>query len=134
MPRLIRAWAGLSPAGDAQIHQTRVGGTTVVRPQTEALGDAGPESFDQDVGAVDEASDSRNVSGVLQIRLDYLTASIFRARRCRRLAGTLDPYNVGAEVGQHRRGMRTGSHPTEFDHTVARQGGCRYHTHTVASF
>ena len=48
---VARERAVLAPTGHARVHEPRVAGPARVGPDAEALGDAGPESFEQHVGA-----------------------------------------------------------------------------------
>jgi hypothetical protein len=43
----------LTPAGHPAVGEARVRGEAVIRPEPKALGDAGPEAFDQRVCAAD---------------------------------------------------------------------------------
>ena len=46
-------WPMLTPAGHAAIDQARVDGVTDIGANTHALGHAGTQAFDQDVGSCD---------------------------------------------------------------------------------
>jgi hypothetical protein len=54
-PGGLRSRPGLAPAGHAAVDEGRPAREARVRPDAEALGNAGPEALDERVGALDEA-------------------------------------------------------------------------------
>ena len=123
-----RVRAFLAPAGHPPEHQPRVAQQALVRPDAEALHHARTEALDQRVGALDEVEERRGAVGVLQIDGDVAPAAQ-RDVAVRRFGGwpahrlgPFDPDHVGAHVGQHHRGERSGADPGNLDDAISGQG------------
>ena len=114
----LREWTFLPPAGHPAVDQARVVRQCDVRAQSQALGDAGAEAFDEHVCPLDEAEDEFDVGGVFEIRFHDAAAAVGLVAGlpgCREQAGALYADHVGAEVGEQRRSVRAGTDAGEFD-------------------
>ena len=64
------------PSRDTTVDEPRVPGRARLRAESEALGDAGPESLDEGVGALDETEYRLDAVGVLEIDGDARPAAV----------------------------------------------------------
>ena len=102
------SWPFLAPAGHAAVNESWITSQRVLGSEAETLGDAGPESLDENIGALDEPEHLLDVRRVLQVGLDDGAAAQLLVVR-RDLTGTLNADHIGAEIGQQKRCVRTGS-------------------------
>ena len=114
----------LAPSGHPGVDKAGVACGDGVGPEPEALHDAGPEALDQHVGALEQAHHRLDVTRVLEVRLDDRAAALLRVGDPPLLgqqAGPLDADDVGTEVGEQQRGVRTGADTGELDDTDTRE-------------
>jgi alpha-L-fucosidase 2 len=110
--------AVLAPAGHPGVHQAGVTGHARLGPDTEPLGDAGPEALDQDVGCLRQPEYHVDRAGVLEIQCDRAPAAVEDPVRYPRPVAR-DPvhaYHVRAEIGEQHAGVRHRSDPGQLDH------------------
>ncbi len=106
VPRSLRQRARLSPARHAAVDQLRIARQADIRPEAEALHDAGAHAFDQCVGAVDQAQHGIDSPRIFQVQRQRTFATIedgilAHVERVAGLAaGPLDHDDVGPHVGQ----------------------------------
>ena len=96
--------------------------------ETEAGHHAGAVVLDDDVAALGELGRQRRPGGVGEIDADVALAGVLldevggqavdlrRGEAGQVAVGRLDLDDVGAEVAEHPRGVRTGQHPREVEH------------------
>ena len=108
----------LAPAGHPAVYQPGIARETRLRPEAEPLEHAGPEAFDQHVGALQQLEHDLDRRGVLQIQGDRAPVAQQRIGR-RRLVlprrGALDAHDLRAEVGEHHRAERRGPDRSDLD-------------------
>ncbi len=96
-----------------------------VRAESQALGHAGPEALDQDVGPLDELEHDLDGAGVLEVERNGWTAAAEHVLGGRHhQTGTtrsIDADDVGTEVGQQHAGERAGTDSDELDDAYALQ-------------
>ena len=108
----------LAPARHAPVDELRIARETDFRPDTEALGHAGPEAFDQRIRAVNEPQQRRNARRTLQVERDRPSVAQQGVDRIgfpgwRR--GTVDADDRRTHVGKHHGAERRWTQPREFD-------------------
>ena len=113
--RAQHAFPGLHPgpgiigkkARQRKIDEARVARRHFARAETETIHDAGPEVFDHDIGAVDQAPRDLEIGLRLEVERDAALVAVPRGVRRRietRAARRIDADHVGAEIAeQHRR-------------------------------
>ncbi len=113
----------LAPAGHAAVDDARVALEDHIRPEAEPFGDAGTEALDEDVGALEQGQDLLDVGGILEVGLDDATVALNRIALSllRDLAGALHDDDIGAEIGEQRRGVRAGTETLELDDADTRE-------------
>ena len=121
VPRPLREWAVLPPAGHPRVDQTRVAREQVVRSDAEALGDAGPERLHEHVGSIGQTPYDVRAAGRLEVDGDRAAAPgkdvlAVRHEGQPRPAGTVDADHLGAEVGEHHAAERCRADPCDLDH------------------
>ena len=87
--------AGLAPAGHATVDQARIARQTFVRPEAEALHDAGAEALDQHVSAFNQFENEGLCLQVLEVNIP-LTKIFFQ---CRLLLGVLQGEDAFLVIG-----------------------------------
>jgi hypothetical protein len=92
--------------------------TAFVGSKAESLGDPWPKSFEEDVCPVDESAHHVAVADVLQIGGDERPSAQLRAAAT---SWPLHADHVGSEVGEQHSGVRTRTHPGQFDDLHAAQ-------------
>ncbi len=92
----------------------------VLGAEAEALGDAGPEALDQHVGLGDQPQHQLAALVALEVRghrppVAQQVVAAGLGRRSGPLAGPFDADDVGAEVAEDHRGVRTGADAGQLD-------------------
>ncbi len=127
--RGLRHRTVLTPAGHAPVHEPRVPGEARVGPDTEPVGDPGPEPFEERVGFADQTKDGLDPVGMLEVDADGAAVAV----QDRDPTGVeapvdgldaVDPQHVGAHVGEEHRRERPRAAPDELDdlHPCQRPG------------
>jgi hypothetical protein len=109
-------------AGHAGINQARIARRCFVRPQTQLLGDAGPERVDQHIGLFDKLEDRLDALRILEVDGDRTPAAAhqieFGATRHAEagIGLAVDANDVGAQIGEQHRRERARSNTAQLDH------------------
>ena len=124
----------LTPAGDAGEDQPRVDRRALVGPDAEPFAGAGPEAVEQHVGLRGEVE--QLLRFVLDVKVDDALAAVQQVDVLGghlQTAGPAHPHHVGAEVGEHHRGVRAGPDAAEFDDLHPGEGSRVGHAGDVLS-
>ncbi len=123
--------SGLAKAGNARINDPRVDGRDHFIVDAEALHDARPVIFDDDIGGLGELQKGRPAGRVFQVERDASLVAVqveethavgslhLEAHRAARLvaaARRLDLDDVGAKIGQQHGAERAGHHLRHVEH------------------
>ena len=108
----------LAPAGHPPVDEGGVARQRGLRPDAEPFGDPGTPALDQDGGPVGQPEDHLGPVGVLQVNHDRPLAPVEQvpprvAGRQRARLRSVDPDDVGSQVGQQHRRERGGADPGE---------------------
>ena len=110
---------GLAPPRHAAVDQPLVDLRAVFGSEAESLGDAGPQSLDQDVGLGDQLQDEFTALVGLEVRGHRAAVAQGSFAFCRRdaaqFSGPLDAHDVGAEIAEDHRSVRTWADAGQFD-------------------
>ncbi|MCY1361398.1 hypothetical protein D9M69_480640 [compost metagenome] len=111
----------LAPAGHAAIDQPGIERQAHVRPQAQALHDAGAHAFDQRIAVLRQLQHGANALGTLQVDADgALAALVERAGPhidfFARLFAALHQHHIGAEVGEQHAAERPRPQASDFQH------------------
>lgn len=127
----------LAPAGHPPVHQARIAGEALLRPDAEPFGDTGAVALDQYVCPLDQIEDL--AGAVRRLEVDQHGSLVAVGEVVRRIdvqpraAGPVDPYDIGAEVGQEHGGERTGPDARQFDHSHSGQRAVARRCHQAPS-
>ncbi|MNK72716.1 hypothetical protein D3C87_921990 [compost metagenome] len=119
----------LTPTGHAPVDQLRITLKADLRPQAKTLHDAGAETFDQHVGAVDELQHHFGGAGFTRINRNAASPAPKQTavgiEKTRRM--TVNANDLRAHVRQHHGGERRGADRIHFHyfHTSQRSGHLR---------
>src|SRR5205823_10710058 len=120
--------AVLAPAGHAPVHEARIACPADVGPESEPFGDTRAVALDEHVGALDEAEHGLDPVAALEIDGDRTPAPAEQIARRRHIVSLrnsnrpIDAHDIGAEIGQHHGGKRTGTDSGELDDTYSVEG------------
>ena len=121
--------AGLAPAGHAAVDEARVAIEADVGAEAEALHDAGAHRVDEGVRLLDQAQDSRDALGMLEVDGDGGAAAAAHvglgAGELEAETGgarAIDADDVGAHVGEQRGAQRAGADAGDLHDLDAGQG------------
>jgi hypothetical protein len=118
----LRQRAFLAPAGHAPIDQFRVAREHDLRAKPESLHHAGPETFDQGVGASEQVEHLRNGLLVLQIEFDHLAAASRDRFQILFRADAIQRHDFRTHIGEHHAGEGARADAGKFDNADAGQG------------
>jgi hypothetical protein len=127
VPGRARQRASLTETRHAANHQARVPGVADIRAQAQTFQHAGAETFDQHVGAVQQAQRGVAPGRRLQVQCHRAPAACVDVEtlvhRQAQAAGfePVDAHHVGAQVGQQHAAHRAGADAREFDHPQSLQ-------------
>ena len=141
--RARREGSRLAEAGDAGVHQARIGGRQCVVVDAETVFDIGPEVLDDDVRACDQALQRRNALGFLEVERDralvpvsvLVVGAVLSSERivAAHVLGHLHLDDVRAPVRQLAAGRGARANLGEIDDAKALQrGGSRQVWHVDA--
>ncbi len=91
------------------------------RPQAEALGDAGAEAFDEDLGPFDQAQHQLAAARLLQIDDEGFLVAVEQIMGPRRLAGAPDADDLRPHIRQQHGAEGPRPQPRQFDDRDARK-------------
>src|SRR5437763_607264 len=113
----------LPPPRHAPVHELRIAGETLVRPESEALHHAGAESLDEGVGLLNEAEHGLYAVGMLEVDSDRPPPPVEHVLVGVQHPGVraVDTEHLGAHVGQHHRRKRPWADAGHLDHLEALQ-------------
>ena len=107
----------LPPSGHAAIHETRIALQTNVRTEAQALGNTGPISFNEHIGARDQPQ--RGLHSVAVLEVERHGAAVSQQRVFGRLAfgraRVLDTDHLRAQVSEHHGAEGCGSDTRQLD-------------------
>jgi len=110
----------LAPAGHPPVDQLRVALQALLGADPEALGDAGAEALDEDVGLLDQAQDDLAARVALEVdghgALGPVGHVLVQGGSAGPGPGPVDPDHVGPQIGQQHSRERAGTDPRQFDH------------------
>ena len=113
MPRRLRPWASLAPAGHAAIDQLL---RAILRSEAQTLHHAGAEPLDQHIGGSDQRPRRRDAFGGFQVQHHRTLAAPVDVRRVRRGGFAVDRNDIRPKIGQQLPGKRRGPQPRKLHH------------------
>jgi len=122
--------ARLAEPGHAGVDEVRVTDEDLVRAETEAFHDTGPEALDEDVGCGEQPVDHLSGAGMLEVDLDRAPVpsdpDVGAHARVARRTGPIDADDIRSQVRQQHHPVRRRAEGRDLDHADARERPARH--------